>query len=101
MQLRDTSGKIERVIFNRSSHKDAEERRKRLSKITSFKQGLTNEQLQMLRDRQFVVMDQSKIYGNPSKTEKQPSIPLNDITLEQDVAAKDLQLRAIQDSLKE
>jgi len=55
----------------------------------------------MLRDRQFVVMDQSKIYGNHTKTEKQPSIPLNDITLEQDVAAKDLQLRAIQDSLKE
>jgi len=43
MQLRDTSGKIERVIFSRSSHKDAEERRERLAKITSFKQGLTDE----------------------------------------------------------
>ena len=43
----------------------------------------------MLRDRQFVVMDQSKIYGNHTKTEKQPSILLNDIALEQDVAAKD------------
>lgn len=64
LQLRDTSGKLERVIFHRSSHKDAEERRDKLNKITSFKQGLTNDQLQMLRDRQFVVMDQSKIYGN-------------------------------------
>jgi hypothetical protein len=43
LQLRDTSGKLERVIFHRSSHKDAEERREKLNKITSFKQGLTND----------------------------------------------------------
>lgn len=67
LQLRDATGKIQQVVFSRSAHKDASDRRERLAKITKFKQGLTEEQLSMLKDRQFVVVDQTKIYGVQTK----------------------------------
>jgi hypothetical protein len=66
-------------------------RRNRLAKVAEFKQGLTDEQLLKLRDRQFVVVDQAKVYGH------QP----NDLDQKKIEAVKRNELRMLQHSLQE
>lgn len=97
VQLRDPSGKLEKVIFSRSNHKNAEDRRERLSKVVEFKQGITDDQITMLKDRQFVVIEHHRLYGKRKTNKKNHDSELSKESLEQ---LKKKQLRTLQQSLE-
>jgi len=69
-------------------------RRNRLGKVAEFKQGITDEQLIKLRDRQFVIVDEAKVYGHQKRAAPETSKDKGE-------AAKRRELRVLQHSMEE
>lgn len=71
MQERDQQNRLLNLVFMRSQQQASlREKRDNFQKMQQFKQGISHEQIQVLKDRQFVIVDQAQLMGRNKKLQK-------------------------------
>lgn len=61
LQIRDFNKKLQLRVFLRKFEENQQSKREKLGRLSRFKQSLTNDQVKLLQDRQFVIIDRNQM----------------------------------------